>query len=156
MQVFENILFPVDFSECSDRVCPYALDVAEKFNARLHVLFAVEVIPYIPPDDGGQAVLMDMTSEIVREGENRMEAFCERCLGRFSDYEAKVLIGNPAEKILRYTIEIPIDLIIMGTHGRKGLDRVLMGSVAEQVLKHAFVPALTINPFKPKVQYVHM
>lgn len=156
MRVFENLLFPVDFTESTYRACPYALDIAEKFNARLHVLLVIEVLPYISPEDGGAVALMDVKREIVRGGEKEMEAFCEKHLGGISDYEAKVIIGNPAEKIIRYTIETPIDLIIMGAHGKKGLDRILKGSVSEQVLNYGSVPVLTINPFRTKVKYVHM
>jgi nucleotide-binding universal stress UspA family protein len=156
MRGFENLLFPVDFSEHTDRICTYALDIAEKFHALLHVLFVVEVIPYMSPEDGGSAALMDVRRQIVLGAENEMEAFCKKYLEGVFDYEAKVIIGNPAEKILRYTIEVPIDLIIMGAHSKKGLDRILRGSVSEQVLKYGSVPVLTINPFRTKVQCIKM
>jgi nucleotide-binding universal stress UspA family protein len=155
MRGFENLLLPVDFSECTNRICTYAIDIAEKFNARLHVLFVVEIIPYMSLEDGGAAALMDVSRQIVSGAENEMEGFCERYLEGVLDYEAKVVIGNPAEKIIRYTIEVPIDLIIMGTHSKKGLDRIFRGSVSEQVLKYGSVPVFTINPFRTKVQYIH-
>ena len=56
---------------------------------------------------------------------------------------------------MKFANEEGIDLIIMGTHGRKGLDRTLMGSVADHVIKNAAVPVMTINPFRPKVKHVH-
>lgn len=84
-----------------------------------------------------------------------MEAFCDTHLRGFPDYETKVVVGNPAEEILKYADEQGIDLITMGTHGRKGLKRTLMGSVAEHVIKHAAVPVMTANPLRPKVTHVH-
>lgn len=156
MRVFKNILFPIDFSECSEMVLPYALDMAERFDAQLHLLFVAQDLSYLSTNNVGPQPLMNMTRDIALAGEKEMQTFCEKHLRDFSRYEAKVVIGNPEEKILRYAIEVPIDLIIMGTHGRRGLDRVLMGSVAEQVLKNAAAPVLTVSPFRPKVQYVHM
>jgi len=72
----------------------------------------------------------------------------------FPNHEAKVVSGNPADEILRFSDKQGIDLIVMGTHGRKGLDRTLMGSVAEHVTKNAASPVLTVNPFRPRVKYV--
>jgi nucleotide-binding universal stress UspA family protein len=56
--------------------------------------------------------------------------------------------GDPAEEILKYIAQEKVDLVIMGTHGRKGLDRVLFGSVANEVVKKSPVPVLTINPYR--------
>ncbi len=155
MPVFENILFPIDFSECSERVCPYALDVADRFNTRLHLLFVAQDLSYLSTNNVGPQLLMNMSRDIALAGEKEMQAFCKKHVRDFSNYDTKVVIGNPKEEILRYAIEVHIDLIIMGTHGRSGLERVLMGSVADQVLKNAAVPVLTVNPFRPKVQYIH-
>jgi len=59
----------------------------------------------------------------------------------------KVVAGDPSEEILRYIQEEGIDLVVMGTHGRKGLDKVIFGSVAERVVKSAPVPVMVVNPF---------
>jgi nucleotide-binding universal stress UspA family protein len=98
---------------------------------------------------------MNTVSEVARVGEKQMEAFCEKHLKDFFNYETKVVMGNPADEILKYAEDQGIDLVIMGTHGRKGLERTFMGSVADHVIKHAAVPVLTVNPLRPKVQYVH-
>ncbi len=155
MPALDNILFPLDFSECSERVLPYALDIADRFNARLYLLFVAQDLSYLSTNDVGPQPLMNMSKDIASGGEKEMQAFCEKHVRDFSNYDTKVVIGNPEEEILRYAVEVPIDLIIMGTHTRKGLERVLMGSVADQVLKNAAVPVLTVNPFRPKVQYIH-
>lgn len=157
-----KILFPIDFSECSERVFPDALDMAQKFDARLHLLFVARDLVYLASIDVASDVLMNTSAEIARTGERQMEAFCEKHLGDFSNYDTKVVIGNPEEEILKFANEQGMDLIVIGTHGRKGLERTLMGSVAERVVKNASVPVLTINPFRPacrtgrsRVKYVH-
>ena len=155
MQAFKNILFPIDFSECSEKVFPFALEIAQKFNAKLHLLFVVRDISYLTTIDVSRDILMNTVAEIARAGESQMEAFCDKNLRDFSNYEAKVLTGNPADEIVKFADEQGIDLIVMGTHGRKGLDRTLMGSVADYTIKNAAVPVFTINPFRPKVKHVH-
>ena len=83
--------------------------------------------------------------EIVSGAEKSMEAFVAE---NFAGVDAKghVLIGYAAEEILSRAEEEKVDLIVMGTHGRKGIDRILFGSVAEKVVKNASMPVLTIRP----------
>jgi nucleotide-binding universal stress UspA family protein len=152
MKAFKNILFPIDFSECSEKVFPFALDMTKKFNAKLHLLFVARDISYmtilaIPRDR-----LMNTATEIARAGENRMKAFCDKHLRDFPNHETKVVIGDPADEIVKFANEQGIDLIVMATHGRKGLDRTLMGSVADHTVKNASLPVLTINPFRLKAR----
>lgn len=154
MQTFKNILFPIDFSECSEKVFPQALDMAKKLKARLHLLFVARDLSYLTTVSVSKDTLMNTVAEVARGAEEKMEAFCSKQLGGFSDYEAKVLIGNPGEDILKYAQDQAIDMIIMGTHGRKGLERTLMGSVADLVVRNASVPVMTVNPFRTKVKYV--
>ena len=154
MQTFKNILFPIDFSECSEKVFPYALEMAQKFDAKLRLLFVARDISYLSTVDVAWELLRNTVTEVARAGKNRMEAFCDKNLRDFSNYEAKVVIGNPADEIVKFADEQGIDLIVMGTHGRRGLDRTLMGSVADHVIKNAPVPVFTINPLRPKVKYV--
>ncbi len=154
MKGFKNILFPIDFSECSAMVFPDALEMAKSFDATLHLLFVATDISYLTTVDVSRDILMNTVAEIARAGENKMEAFCDEHMGSFSNYKAKVVMGAPAEEVLKYAVEQGVDLIIMSTHGRKGLDRVLMGSVADHVLKHAPVPVLTVNPYRSKVKRV--
>jgi len=155
MKAFKNVLFPIDFSECSKKVFPFALEMAQKFDAKLYLLFVARDISYLTTIDVPRDTLMNTVAEIARAGENKMQAFCEKQLSDFPNHESKVLIGTPADEILRFANEQGIDLIVMGTHGRKGLDRTLMGSVADHVIKNAAAPVLTINPFRPRVKYVH-
>jgi len=156
MKILKNILFPIDFSDCSQKAFPYALDMARKFDARLHLLFVAQDLSYLSMDDTATQQWLDMTSQIALSGEEQMEDFCTKNLADFAQYKTKVVIGNPKEKILRYAKDASIDMIIMATYGRTGTDRILMGSVTDWVVKNAVTPVLTVNPFKSKVKYVHV
>jgi len=155
MPAFKNVLFPIDFSECSEQVFPDALQMTKTFDAKLHLLFVARDISYLTTIDVSRDLLMNTVAEVARAGEKQMEAFCDKNLRDFSNYETKVVIGSPAEEILKYADDQGIDLIIMGTHGRKGLERTLMGSVADHVIKRANVPVLTENPLRPGITHVH-
>lgn len=155
MQVYKKILFPIDFSECSEKIFPDALQMAEAFGARLYLLFVARDISYLTTIDVSRDLLMNTVAEVARAGEKQMEAFCDQNIKGFSNYETKVVMGNPAEEILKYAEDQGIDLVVMGTHGRKGLERTLMGSVADHVVKHASMPVLTKNPLRPGITHVH-
>jgi nucleotide-binding universal stress UspA family protein len=152
MKAFKNILFPIDFSECSDQVFPYARDMAQTLDAKLHLLFVARDISYLTTIDVSRDLLMNTVNEIAKAAENQMEAFVDKNLGKSIECDTAVVIGNPAEEIVTYANKKGIDLIVMGTHGRRGLERTLMGSVADHVIKNAAVPVLTVNPFRPKVK----
>jgi nucleotide-binding universal stress UspA family protein len=146
MKDLKQILFAIDFSECSTKAFSYGRDVAEKYGAHLHLLFVARDLAYLSATDVEPALLLEATNEIAGQGRKKMESFCKDNLKGFSAYTTKVVIGDPAEQILQYAMDIPVDLIVMGTHGRKGLDRILMGSVAQEVVRNASVPVLTVKP----------
>ncbi len=143
--MFKKILFPVDFTGSSVRVIPFVLDVAEKYNARVQVLHVVTAEVggdlYIPGES-----LMTFISEIRAGAEKMMKEYCETHFGGLEHVYGLVLEGDPVEEIIRFAEEHKGTLIVMGTHGRKGLDRVVFGSVAENVLRKSPVPVLTVNP----------
>ena len=140
----KKILVPVDFSENSKKILDSAGDIAEKFGAALSVVFVVQsfddysgfFVPHMP--------VAKFEEEMVQGAEQKMDSF----MGGYENVEAKVLIGDVGEEVVRYAEEIGIDMIIMGTHGYKGLEKVMFGSVAEKVVKTAPCPVLTINPYK--------
>lgn len=143
--MFKQILFPVDFTGNSVRVIPFVLDVAEKYNARVQVLHVVTAEVggdlYIPGES-----LITFISEIRSGAEKMMKEYCETHFAGRENIFGLVLDGDPIEEIIKFAEEHDGCLIIMGTHGRKGLDRVVFGSVAENVLRKSPVPVLTVNP----------
>ena len=137
-----NILHPTDFSDRSDFAFRLAGALARDYNANLVILHVVQepvvlytegVIP-TPPEDHVEEVRERLLSLQVGDGTLAVTHRIEE--------------GNPATEILRVAGLIPADLIVMGTHGRRGLKRLLMGSVAEYVLERAECPVLTVKtPF---------
>ena len=144
----DKLLIPIDFSENSDRILTDGISVAEKFGAEIHVVFAAQIF-----QDYSEFFVMHVPNiqyeeNLVASAGKRMEAFLEKSQGKDFKCTHKILSGDVAESILEYVEEEGIDMIVMGTHGYKGLDKILFGSVAEKVVKMATCPVLTINPYR--------
>lgn len=149
MAEIKTILFPTDFTEASTKVVPYARFLAEKLGAKLIVLFVVEELAkyanfYVP-----HSALDNLEAELMESARKKMENFLEEELEGFPA-ESVVTRGDVPEEIVRVAEEKGADLIVMGTHGRKGLEKVLLGSVAERVVKTASCPVMTVNPYRVK------
>ena len=140
-----KILFAADFSEGSSSSLPYAVDFAKKYGAKLYLVHVV----YDIAKTSGAYVPHVSLDELYREMEKNAKAELEKCfieeMRAYKDVERVVLKGTPYEEISRFAEENKIDLIVIGTHGRKGLDRMLFGSTAEQVVRHAPCPVLTVR-----------
>jgi nucleotide-binding universal stress UspA family protein len=143
--IIKNILFPTDFSDGASHALEYAVNMAGTYGAKLYVLHVIHDIDmssnlHIPH----RSVDM-MYSEFESSARKALDKLClsvqEDCKG----IENRVLRGIPYEEILKFIPENHIDLIIMATHGRKGLDRVLFGSTTERVVRNASCPVLTIR-----------
>lgn len=143
----KNILCAVDFSEISPRVASYAQSLARGLDANvyvLHVAPSIDQYAYlrIPPTD-----FQEHVNEAIVDAENSMETFVQENFD-IEKVTGKVLSGYAVDVILDFVKLENIDLIVIGTHGRSGLDRVLFGSVAEKVVKSSKVPVITIRPEK--------
>jgi nucleotide-binding universal stress UspA family protein len=148
-KAFKKILFPVDLSKVTPEIAPWVLQMAERFGAEIHLIFVVRNLHHY--DSMGTTfpqTIEAFLEELVANAEKRIEEFASKGLKRYPHVETKVVVGDPSEEILRYVRNENIDLIVMGTHGRKGLDRILFGSVAEHVVRMSPVPVLTINPYR--------
>ncbi len=141
----KKILCAVDFSEHSDVVAEYARTLAAKLDAKILCLYVAPSLSeylgfHVPPSS-----IENFVGEIVTGADKTMAEFVDE---HFKDIscDGKVLTGYAAEEILEAAKTEKVDLLIMGTHGRKGIDRILFGSVAEKVVKSAVCPVLTIHP----------
>jgi nucleotide-binding universal stress UspA family protein len=147
MFVLNNILVATDFSECSAAALNYGRALARQFGARLHVLHVVEMaVTGGFGIDGYVGPMVDMQSTIEESEKAQLEALItaddRAALG------AKTIIRSfetPARAIDEYARAERIDLIVIGTHGRRGLSHLVMGSVAEKVVRSAFCPVLTVR-----------
>lgn len=147
MKEIKKVLVPVDFSENSQKILQQAVFFADKLQAGLSVVFVVQSIddysgffvPHMP--------IAQFEEELLASARKKMESFLEENLKGVS-HESAVLTGDVAEEIIGCVADMGADMIIMGTHGYKGLEKILFGSVAEKVVKTAPCPVLTINPYR--------
>jgi len=144
--MFKRILVPVDFSPPSDAALDYARSVAARYGASLHLLHIAED-PYrafysaevlVPEVEG-------LREEILSDSEKRLKDRLRPSDATEFHATAESIIGTPAASIVEYAAGRDIDLIVMGTHGRGGMAHLLMGSVAERVVRTAPCPVLTVR-----------
>jgi nucleotide-binding universal stress UspA family protein len=141
----KNVLFVTDFSEGSARALPYAVDLARLYGAKLycaHVVYDVAktagwYVPHVSIDE----IYTDMEKSAQAELD---KTFIDEMRG-LQNVERVVLKGIPYEEITKFAVAHEIDLIVMGTHGRRGIDRMLFGSTAEQVVRNAPCPVLSVR-----------
>lgn len=145
MKDFKNILYATDFSESSDYAFQYAFSLANKYDARLILVHVINE----PVDLRGFYVphisFEKLEEEIQQGAQKMMEKFCRTHLSDFKNYETFILPGIPYDEIIKKADEQQSDLIVMGTHGRTGLDHVLFGSTAEKVVRKSNVPVMTVR-----------
>nr|WP_287411227.1 universal stress protein [Pseudodesulfovibrio sp.] len=141
----KKILCAVDFSDYSPMVADYANMIAKCSQAEVIVLYVAPSLSqyvgfHVPPSS-----IESFVGEIVTGAEDTMNTFVAE---NFKDLsvEGKVVTGYPAEEILAISEAEGVDMVVMGTHGRKGIDRILFGSVAEKVVKSSAAPVLTVRP----------
>jgi len=148
MVEINRILFPIDFTENSSKILPYVVSVSEKYDGMIYLVHVIKDLRewvsgfYIP--------LSQYKEEALKGAEEALYKICEEQLQSCPNFQKMILFGDPSLEILKTIESEGIDLVIMGTHGRKGLEHVFFGSVAENVVKKSPVPVLTINPYKVK------
>ena len=141
----KKILFPTDFSEGSLHALDYAIDMAKRYGAKLYFVHVI----YDIAKAAGWYVPHTSMDEMYRD----IEKSAEKELGRFGLEESRalkgaeriVLKGVPHTEIVKFAKDNTIDLIIIGTHGRKGMGRILFGSTAAQVVRYAPCPVLAVR-----------
>ncbi|MEN8257479.1 MAG: universal stress protein [Thermodesulfobacteriota bacterium] len=147
MITIKTILVPIDFSDNAEHVMEYALSVAQQFKASILLCFVAQLYNdysdfFIP-----QMPVVAIEEEIDKAAKERMHSFTET-FSNETKIEECVLIGNVAHEILHLAEKREVDLIVMGTHGYQGIEKILFGSVAEKVVKMAPCAVLTVKPKK--------
>jgi nucleotide-binding universal stress UspA family protein len=137
---FEAVLVPTDGSDCAEAAADHAIALATETGASLHVVHAVD--PGVAWGGVDSAAILDALEE---HGERAIRRVVERAADAdVSTVEAAVVSGPPSRAIVDYADEQDVDLVVMGTHGRTGLDRHLIGSVTERVVRRSRVPVLAL------------
>jgi nucleotide-binding universal stress UspA family protein len=143
--MFKRILVPTDGSAGAYEALNCAVAIARKFESELHILYVVEP-PAMLTAPYSESVLMDVLQAGREAGERALAEATEtvRKSGT-SRVQSSTIEGQPAEQIVAYSKDNEIDLIVMGTHGRRGINRLLLGSIAEEVVRTALVPVMTVR-----------
>ena len=150
MVKIDKILYPSELREYSLKILPYVLSMSEKYNSTIYLLHVIDDISkwggfYLPH------ISLDLyQKEALEAAEKFLEKVCEQQMKGCPNFERRILSGDPAAEILKTIDSEAIDLVVMGTHGYKGLEQAIFGSVARKVVKNSPVPVLTINPYKLK------
>ena len=137
----KNILYATDFSGHSNAALPYALSIARKYGSKVFAVHVVSLSPF--PSSSPTIALQAMAAQAVREAKEAMMKLDPQLEG----IPHKVLIGKGdiSKELSRIAVAEHIDLIVLGTHGRTGVSKVLMGSVAEKIVRQAPCPVLTVG-----------
>ncbi|SDJ52167.1 universal stress protein [Natronorubrum texcoconense] len=145
--MYDCILVPTDGSSEVERALEYAFDLAQAHDATVRAIYVVSVAGY-----GGlpmETPLDGITGALREEGEAAVKRV-EELAPADVEVETRVLEGSPSRVIVEHAQPDECDLVVMGTHGRGGIDRLLLGSVTERVVRHAPVPVLTVRVNMPE------
>jgi nucleotide-binding universal stress UspA family protein len=147
MITLKQILVPTDFSEPSDKAVRYAKALAEAFGGvTLHFLHVVDnAFVHGWTSEGYVGALPEFRERLERQARETLDKLAAASELPRSAVRLATRVGHPVVEILRYAKEEAIDLVVLGTHGRSGLGHLLMGSVAERVVRTASCPVLTVH-----------
>lgn len=145
----KTILVPTDFSDASAAAQRYACALAEALDSRVHLLHVVQD-PYVQPW-AAEAFGVSLAG-VLERWEQDARTQLDQLRGSSDRVECVTRVGHPFVEILNYATENQVDLIVMGTHGRGPVAHMLLGSVAERVVRKAPCPVLTVRPGETQVE----
>src|SRR4051812_4218847 len=146
MRAIQKILFPTDFSNESRPAMEMAIEMAKKFGAHLTLLHVWTDPLYIGAVGNAYALAPELLEQARQEAEHALDKFRLEVTSAGVPAKAFTLQGIAADVILAMAHSQSMDLIVMGTHGRSGLKRFFLGSIAERVIREADCPVLTVRP----------
>jgi nucleotide-binding universal stress UspA family protein len=149
MAQIRKILVATDFSEDAEQALELALDLGRTYGAKVTLLHVCQLPAYAFFTGGLYAPTPELVGDVIRDADAQLRAVAERLAARGLSVEPVRLTGEPAELVPQYADDHEFDLIVMGTHGRRGLKRMVMGSVAEHVVRVAEMPVLTVRAQAP-------
>ena len=141
----KHILVPTDLSDGAEEALDYACELARQFGATVHLLHVIG-IPTLGVPELGVALTSTVIDSLVRENQVALEQLADRKRELSTFGQVLLRTGDARDMINQTAKEIGIDLIVMGTHGRRGISRALLGSVTETVVRTAPCPVLTVRP----------
>lgn len=138
--MYDDILLPTDGSDGTETALAHAEGIGMAFDATVHVLFVADT-----NRDSVTALASGTTTDVLAEKGTEVVEETSAALDPAVDRRTEVLQGDPHETIVDYADESGVDLVVMATHGRRGLNRFLLGSVTERVVRTSNVPVMTVR-----------
>lgn len=142
MPAFQHILVPTDFGDASERALATALDLAAVFGSQVTIMHATLLPPYTVP---AEEEVASLTYDADDPATKQLNAVVSKARQRYARVDGALMIGTPWARILEASKERDADLIIMGTHGRRGISRMFLGSVAEKIVRLSTIPVMTVS-----------
>lgn len=139
--MYDEILVPTDGSPAAEAAIEHAIDLAVNYDARIHGLYVVDATAFASVESGTELVV----EALEAEGRQAVERITQATSEAGVDVETTVYSGTAYRGILDYVDDHDVDLVVMGTHGRRGVERFLLGSVTERVVRSADVPVMTVR-----------
>ena len=136
-----HLLVPVDFSDYADQALAYAIELAQSLRARITLVHVIHLTP-LAMGDIGATTLVPYLEDMERTAQEYIQTTLARVRHAGLQGDSVLVQGIPFQAIIGTARELDVDIIVMGTHGRTGLEHVLMGSVAEKVVRMAPCPVL--------------
>jgi universal stress protein A len=143
--VFSKILLPTDFSDCSAEAARVARLLAERFGSRIVVLHVLDEPAALDPMFRGDVPLELLRSRMEQFAQESLDAFLASWFSGFENYETMLTAGIPYREIIAKARDCAAGLIVIGTHGRTGMEHVIFGSTAERVVRSAPCPVLSVR-----------
>jgi nucleotide-binding universal stress UspA family protein len=147
----KHILVPTDLSEGAEEALDYACELARQFGATVHLLHVIG-IPTLGVPELGVALTSTVIDSMVRDNQIALDELVERKRHLATFGQALLRTGDARDLINQTAKELGVDLIVMGTHGRRGVSRALLGSVTETVVRTAPCPVLTVRPHTAHIE----
>jgi nucleotide-binding universal stress UspA family protein len=147
--MFEKILIATDGSKHSEKAAEEALEVAKLTEGKVMALYVADMSKYFAPVDMSyniaDEVIEGIRSSVQKDGEVAVKRLEKMAKEAEIPFEGKIIEGNPADDILKFAEENKVNLIVMGSIGKTGLDKFLLGSVAEKVVRNSRIPVLVVR-----------
>ncbi len=142
-KLFKKILIATDGSEYTKNSVDYGIDLAKNTGAELHAIYVVDTAAFasIPMD----AAWESMYELLRQEGDEATKYVADKAQAEGLEVDRNTIEGHPADEIIKYAEKNSISIIVMGTLGKSGLDRFLLGSVAEKVVRNSKIPVLVVR-----------
>ena len=149
MERIRRILMATDFSACADAAAEVAAQLARQLNARVEVVTVVDT-SWVTDASGDPAWHRQRIDEIHQQARQRLRTFADRHFAGLEELHIHVFDGgldppNPSVEVIRVAETLRCDLIVLGTHGKTGLELLVIGSVAEKVVRTSTIPVLTVR-----------